>query len=435
MIQPLANMILRILSLITFAALAPLIVPGLLSAQGIILPAAGAVNRGMGGATTGTAVEAIGSMYWNPATINRLERDEVAFGFELLYGNSNISSTFPGAGSGSTDGEIGAVPAPTIAWVHHTENPNITMGLGIFTVGGFSTNYQADAGNPILSPPAALGGVGVGGIKSDALFFELVPALSVRMTERLTVGGGPIIGMGKITVDENLFGAPNADGTYPRGDGTRYHWGGGAQLGVHYVHNCCWELGANIKSPVWFEPLRYFSEDAAGLARIDTLNVTLPMTLTGGIAYRGLEHILLTADFRYFDYTSTEGLGDSASYRADGAANGLGWNDIFSMGLGAELQLTERLKGRLGYIYVSELFDDENTFFNLASELSYRHLPTVGASYDLNDHATISAAYNYVAPWQSTGPYVLPGVGSIPGSSVSTDLDVHILTVGLNVRY
>jgi long-chain fatty acid transport protein len=389
----------------------------------------------MGGATTGTAVEAIGSMYWNPATINRLESDEVGLGFELIYVNSELSSSFPGAGAGATDGEIGAMPAPTMAWVHHTDNPNVTFGMGILTVGGLASNYQADESNPILSPPASLGGVGIGGIRSEALFFELVPALSVRLTERLTVGGGPVVGLGRVSVDENPFVAANADGTYPRGDGTRYHWGGGAQLGVHYVHDGCWEFGANIKSPIWFEPLRYFSEDAAGMPRVDTLNTTLPMRVNGGVAYRGFEYILLTADARYYDYTSTETFGDAASYGPDGAAHGLGWNDLFALGLGAELQLTSRLTGRLGYTFVSELFDDEKLFFNLASELSYQHLPTVGASYDLNEHATISAAYNYVAPWESAGPYVLPGLGAVPGSSVATEYDAHILTVGLNVRY
>ncbi|RMF42610.1 MAG: hydrocarbon degradation protein, partial [Planctomycetota bacterium] len=50
-----------------------------------MLPAGGAVNRGMGGATTGTAIEAIGSMYWNPATITSLRGNEMAFGFEGVY--------------------------------------------------------------------------------------------------------------------------------------------------------------------------------------------------------------------------------------------------------------------------------------------------------------------------------------------------------------
>lgn len=408
---------------------------GVASGHGLFLPAGGAVNRGMGGATTGAAIDAVGSMFWNPATINQLGADEVGFGFELIYANQNLASTFPAAGSGSTDADTGWVPVPTIAWVHQTENPNVTFGLGILGVGGFAINAPADVTNPILSPPFALGGAGVGGIKAEAQFFELAPAFSLRLTEKLSMGVGPVVGMGKVTIDDNAFAGLNANGTYPRGDGTRFHWGLGFQLGLHYVHNCCWELGVNFKSPVWFESLEYLSEDEDGLARRDEFDLDLPTIVTTGIAYRGFQDILLAADFRYIGYGSTDGLGDSPRYQANGAANGLGWDDVFTLNLGAQLQLTERLIGRVGYIYASELFDDSSTFFNLSSELSYRHSPTCGASYQLNDHATISAAYNYLISWDSSGPYVLPGAGAIPGSSVSTDFDAHIVTVGLNVRY
>jgi len=403
--------------------------------QGIFLPAGGAVNRGMGGATTGTAIEAIGSMYWNPATISQLPTNELAFGFEAIYANYDISSTFPGVGSGTSSSEGGANPVPTIAWVHRTADPNVTFGLGIFGVGGFSTNMRADPTNPILSPPPQLGGVGVGGFKSDAQFFQLNPALSFRLTDRLSVGLGPVVGLGKVAFDENIFVGANANGAYPRGDGTRYHWGMGAQLGMHYVHNCCWEFGANVKSPTWFESMRYFSEDAQGLPRTDEVDIDLPMIVSGGLAYKGMPGKILTADVRYVDYTSTEGFGDAAEYRQDGSVSGLGWNDQLSVALGAQIQLTERLIGRMGYIYASDLIDDSNTFFNIASDLSYRHVPTVGATWKLSQIASVSFAYNYVFEWGSTGPYVFPGIGEIPGTSVTTSLDSHIAVFGVNVRY
>ena len=412
-----------------------LMLPGSVSGQGIFLQAGGAVNRGMGGATTGTAIEALGSMYWNPSTIGRLPTDELAFGFEAIYTNYELSSTFPGAGSGSTDSEIGAMPIPTIAWVHHTNNPYVTFGLGVFGVGGFATNHRADPSNPILTPPFAQGGVGLGGFNSNALFMQMNPAWSLQMTDRLSIGIGPVIGLGKVTLDENAFVPANADGTYPRGDGTRYHWGIGAQLCFHYIHDCCWEFGANVKSPTWFESFRYFSEDELGLPRTDEVDLDLPMIVSVGAAYRGIEHTVLTADVRYFDYTSTEGLGDPATYDSTGRVRGLGWNDQIAVAVGAQCRLTHCLTGRVGYIFCSQLIDDEDTFINLLSQLGYQHIPTIGATYDLNAHASFSFAYNYLIGWGMSGPYVLPGVGKIPGSKVETDLDTHLATIGINVRY
>ena len=404
-------------------------------AQGIVLHAGGSVNRSMGGATTGTGIEAIGSMYWNPATITALESDELGIGFEVLYANQNIASSFPGVGSGRSGSETGAVPSPTIAWVHQTGNPDVKFGMGIFGTGGFSINTLGNATNPVLGPPASQGGVGVGGLKSDALFFQLAPAWALRLTDRLSMGFGPTIGLGKIAFDANAFVAPNANGAYPRGDGTRFHWGLGAQIGFHFIQDCCWEYGASIKSPVWFESFRYFSEDATGLPRVDKVDFDLPMILSGGIAYKGIEYILLTADLRYFNYAAADGFGGSANYQASGAANGLGWNDQFSMAIGSQMQLTDRLTGRLGYVYMSELFDDSATFFNFAADLSYRHVFAFGGSFQLNECVSLNASYNYLFPWDSSGPYVLPGTGSIAGSSVTTEFDAHFVTVGLNVRY
>ncbi len=415
--------------------LAALAMPTVTLAQGIWLPASGAVNRGMGGATTGTAIEAIGSMYWNPATISQLETNEMAFGFECIYANQELSSTFPGVGSGASHGELGVMPVPTMAWVHHTANPNVTLGLGIFGVGGFNTNVRADATNPILSPPLAQGGVGMGGIKAEAQFFQMNPAISVQVTDRLSIAAGPVASLGRIISDGNVFAGLNANGLYPYGDGTRYHWGLGGQLGFHYVHNCCWEFGGNIKSPTWFEPFRYFGEDANGLGRTDKLNVTLPMVLTGGVAYRGFDFMVLTADVRYIDYTSTELFGDPAAYRPDGGVTGLGWKDAFSVAVGSEVQLTDRLVGRMGYIFASNIIDESTTFFNVASDLGWQHVPAVGATFQFTENASISFAYNYVASWGSTGPYVLPGVGALPGTSVTTQTDAHIGTLGVNVKY
>jgi long-chain fatty acid transport protein len=275
----------------------------------------------------------------------------------------------------------------------------------------------------------------MGRFRSEAIFFQLNPALSVQVTDRLSIAAGPVAALGRIILDDNPLAGLNLTGTYPRGDGTRYHWGLGGQLGFHYVHNCCWEFGGNVKSPTWFEPFRYYGEDAFGLARTDKVNVTLPMVLTGGVAYRGFEFMLLTADVRYFDYTSTELFGDPAAYRPDGGVTGLGWKDAFSANVGCEIQLTDRFVGRLGYMFVSGVVEDATTFFNIGSDLGYQHVPTVGASFQFSQSASISLAYNYAAPWGSTGPYVLPGVGTVPGTSVSTETDVHIGTLGVNVRY
>src|SRR5437588_8369376 len=64
-------------------------------AQGIILSGAGPVNRSMGGASTAAPLDATGALYWNPASITGLDRSEMAFGLELLFPHTTLSSSVP----------------------------------------------------------------------------------------------------------------------------------------------------------------------------------------------------------------------------------------------------------------------------------------------------------------------------------------------------
>ena len=422
----LSAIVFGVLSMLTFS---------FASGQGIVLPTSGPINRGMAGATTGAAIDALGSTYWNPATISGLDSNEIGFGLELGLAPWTVESTFPGVGSGSTNAESGAIPIPSVGWVYQTQNPRLKFGLSFAATAGYSSNLPADATNPVLSPPLALGGVGLGNVQAEATFFQVAPSFAYVLTDKLSVGFGPTVTMGRITIDDNVFAVPNANGLYPQGNGTRYHWGLGAQLGFYYQHNSLWSFGANLKTPTWMEPLRYFGETATGLPRVDKNNFDLPLIATFGTAYRPNDNSIFTVDLRYFNYTDTSGWGDDAGFNADLTANGLGWDDVFSLHLGSQVRMTQRLTARAGYLYASELFDDEDTFFNVGSDLSYQHAVSVGGSYDLSCNTQLSFAYTYTFPFESTGPFVAPGIGPIPGSSVTNDVTIHLVDFGVNVRY
>ena len=397
-----------------------------IDAQGIFLPASGAVNRGMGGATTGAAIDPIGSLYWNPATIAAFERDQVGFGFEAIYARNEVSVTVPPV-SGSISDESGAVAVPSVGWVHQTNNPNIKLGFGLFGAAGYSVNMPA---HPVLGPTI------LGRFQTDASFFQMSPSVALTLTPRLAIGFGPVINMGRIFLGQNGLVPPNLpSATFPRGNGTRYHWGLGAQLGFYYMFNDALQIGGNIKTPMWFEPFRYHSETDLGTPRVDEVSVTLPMIVSLGAAYKGFQNAIFTADVRYLNYNDADAFGDPAGFGPMFNATGLGWNDVFSVHVGSQFQVTPRLTWRMGYMYVTNLFPSSATFFNVGSDVGYRHAPTFGGSFALNESTSFSFAYNYVPDWGTTGPVVAPVVGPIPGTSVTNRTSAHIATFGINVRY
>ncbi|MDR2763008.1 MAG: hypothetical protein LBB88_10425, partial [Planctomycetaceae bacterium] len=105
-------------------------------AQGIMLRGIGAVNTSMAGVATGTPIDSAGALNWNPASISALDKSELAFGLGLIFPHTRVSSSI-GPLSGSTKGEAGTIPNPSMSfvWRRCPKSP-VTFGLGVSAIGG-----------------------------------------------------------------------------------------------------------------------------------------------------------------------------------------------------------------------------------------------------------------------------------------------------------
>ncbi len=193
------------------------------SAQyGGLLAGAGATNRSMAGASTAAPLSAAGALYWNPATISGLPRSELEAGAELLFVHTQVDSSYssnalgpsiPPIGlAGQTKSDTGVTPLPTLALAYLPEDSAFSFGLGIFAVAGFGVDYAGSTTNPALTahPPA---GIGFGPIDSDFQVLQIHPAFAFKLTDRLSIGGGPTVDLARLRVDPFILAAPdNANG-------------------------------------------------------------------------------------------------------------------------------------------------------------------------------------------------------------------------------
>ena len=382
----------------------------------------------MGGASTAAPLDAIGAIYWNPATISGLEKSETSFGVDLLFTDHQISSTI-GPNSGTTDAEPGAMPIPNIGWVHHTEIPAVTVGLGVNAIAGFKTNLPASSTNPILAPAPG----GLGRVSSEATFIQLAPVISLAVSDRMSVAAGPTITMGQLGMEPFVFAPANADGSYSPGQASRYHWGGGVQAGVYYIHDCNWHLGASIKSPTWFETFEFFGEDENGNPRVLFKDFELPLIASIGAAYNGIENTVIALDVRYFDYANAAGLGEPAVFNPT-ALDGLDWSSVLSVAAGVQRKMSDNLYVRAGYNFNQNPVKNSEAFFNIASPLIYEHTLSAGASLFLSENMAINVGYSHLFQNTRNGQVVLPGVGTVPGSEFENKLSAHFLSFGITMR-
>ena len=417
------------------------------SAQGPVLSGAGPVNRSMGSAATAAPLDATGALYWNPASISGLKSSQLELGLELLYPRSTLSSTIPANAAGpgvppigvfgQTRDEAGVFPLPTGGFVFMPADSNWTFGLGLFPSAGFGTNYPSVPGNPILTPPPP-SGLGLGPISSNYQVVQIAPTAAYKLTDRLTIGFSPLIDMARLTVTPGVFGAPNDANAdrffqYSTATATRFAWGAGFQAGVYFTASEDWSFGVSFKSPQWFEPFRFHMTDELGRGRTQELQFDSPMIVSVGTAYTGIEGLTVACDVRYLNFANTAGF-RNAGFEPTGATMGLGWNDVFSIAIGSQYQMTEKLSVRLGYTYNTNPIPSENVTFNVASPLTYQHQVGTGASYQLTDACTLSVAYYHIFYSAVNGPYLTPS-GAIPGANISTGTDVDSIIAGIRVAF
>jgi long-chain fatty acid transport protein len=397
-------------------------------AQGVIAPAAGPIQMSMGGASTAVGLDALGANMWNPAAILGLTQSEVELGNQLTFPRFLLGSQIRGAG-GTTQSDSGVVLIPGLALVYRpTDSPQIAFGMST-TVNGGGVNYPADANNPVLSPTGPLGNRTLGPIFANMGIYEISANAALQVTDKLSVGIGPIIDMAVVSFDPGFF-APaddaNGDGisTFPAATHSRPFWGGGFKAGLMYRVADYVTLGFGYTSPQWFETWIFNSRDELGNARQLSLRANLPAIYSWGVAYSNPQGLTLTTDLRYFDYKDTQLFGPAIT------AGGMGWQNVFSVAVGGQYALSERLSMRAGYVYNSDPVPTNVTLFNIQAPAITQHTISAGFSYKMNENMIASIAYAFTLPASQTGT-----LSPFPGTNVTLQSSAQSILLGLQIRF
>jgi long-chain fatty acid transport protein len=412
----------------------------------------GFINNGAGPIgrvipTVAAGIDAPGAIYWNPASISGLGRSELAAGIDAVFPQSTLASTVDagalgmglplGTMSGSDKADNSVFPLPYVGLVYQPDDSPWVFGLGIFSIGGFSVNYPASTTNPVLTPQPPRG-VGLGSIYSQLIVLEVNPVVSYRLTDHLSFGIGPALGLATAKLDPAFITSPDAARggifpTYPFGTHTPFIWGGGAEAGLFYTLEQGWRFGASIKSPRWFEKERFQSQDQIGQPRFFTFRADVPMIVSAGITYAGFDRWLFAIDTHYIDFNNAAGFRQSG-FDPTGAVTGIGWRSIWAIALGAQYRLTDGLTVRAGYTWNQNPIDSQHAFFNVASPAIVQNAFNVGATYQVTEDFSLSVVYGHAFQNSVSGPFVLPG-GSLPGTSVTNTASGDLVVFGATVRF
>ncbi|HMP80266.1 MAG TPA: outer membrane protein transport protein [Pirellulaceae bacterium] len=408
--------------------------------QGIIFPFAGPTGRAMGGASTGSHLDAIATTYWNPAAMADAGESELSVGVDLLFPSMRTDSSIPNLLAGSSTADPGPIPIPQIGWIQKTCDPCLTYGLSIATVGGAKTNYPASFTNPLFFPQSNMPGFpgGLGRVDTSVQFMQIMPSVAYMVSDNLSIGFGPTLSLGQLVVDPFVFAAPDdADGSgqprCPIGSGAKMNWGGGFQVSAYYRPQQEWSYGFTFRSPQWMERIDNLSTDENGFPRVVSIDVDLPMVISIGAAYHGIPDTIVGLDVRYVGNEAADGFGNSG-FNPDGSLAGVGFSDQYMIGVGARRRFSDLLTLGGGYTFSSSPMSDSEAMIAALAPLHYQHVYHLGGAIHVAPQASVLFAYSYSPTSTLSGPIFTP-MGAIPGSNVTTSLTVHVASLGISVRY
>jgi len=447
-----------------------------LQGQGFGIYEQGTCVMGRGGAAAAGPCGDGSAMFFNPAGLTEIDGAVVSAG---------VTGIRPfGAFTSDRTGEETDLVEKTIPVPHGYGAARIgrawTAGIGVYAPFGLETEWPAEG-------EEAFDGRFLGYDNSLQTVY-VQPTAAVRVTDRLSVGGGPFLALSNVELNQHLDlssqPVPGTDFTFGQ-LGIPFHtafadanldasWstGFGANLGVRYEVTDRVSLGARYLTPVEidYEGDAAFEQLSTGLVvpdenplgvpggtPIDVLlrqagvfssggaladqnlstTITMPGQLVVGTSVRPLPRLRFDADWVYTQWSAFDTVElDFEQPATPDEFRVENYEDTHGVHAGLEFAATERLDLRAGYFW-NEGAAPDAVVTPLLPE-GERVQGTLGVGWEPIRMITLDLAYQFLHQLDRRGRTVDPPGDSPPGVDLNNGLysfDAHLFAGTVTVRW
>lgn len=381
-------------------------------ASGYALPELSVSGLGLSNALVANPVEA-GAVPYNPSAIGFHDKSWVDVGGLLINPHFKVKTA-----SGSQDSE-GAdwLAAPLLQGVWKIDE-RWGLGLGVNAPFGLETEWKVGTFPIIpLQHPT----------KSELEIVSVVPTLSFRLNESLSLAGGADFYRVKT-------GTLNTGLSETEGDGNAWGWNlsalfrqGPWSLGVSFHSAATADLSGDFKVKPPLPPV--LNQDV-------TLDLDLPWRLQVGVRYEVNPKLAVELDLTrtgWSQFKKIEVVSDTNGRPIVTDTND--WDDANAFRFGLTYQIQPKTQLRLGYSY--DKTGQPDAHFSARVPDSDRHLFSIGVGHDYGNGWALDAGYMYVLfedrNYRSSKPYI-PGKEVNGTSGFNGDYEAHASLFGLSIR-
>lgn len=372
-------------------------------------------DQGMAGATTASS-EDTSCLIKNPAGLVRIgNRIDASYENILLHDVTMRTEGEPytNAGLGQTS-NISYIPAGNAGisyCIPGTDKYPVSVGFGMFTIGGLADNYARSRLNTAL-----LANGGNYDKMLDLRTMRFAPGIAAAFNDKLSFGATANIDLQALRTNLATSSFTETSG----GGKWDITVGAGFTLGLLYKYNDMLSLGVAYESHGW---QRHHHKYEDCLPYIDE-----PPIVSIGVSIKPIKNLELTYDTRYINWT------DVKLARLTPSQGGFGWRDQWVFAVGSEYTtFKDKLKLRLGYNYGRSPIQHNVAFTNALMPVIIEHHLTTGFSYFITKDLSLDIAWEHQFKNSMTdsGGDSADLIGT--GTKISAAAD--IISVGLGYKF
>ena len=366
-------------------------------AGGILIYEAGQEGNGLANAGAAALASDPSVLMSNPAGIAQLRGTQISANAQVILGDIRFSRDSNNQFAGNEGGNsLQYLPGASL-FISHQLDERAAIGFGMYGNFGLALDYDDDWTGRYFTQEAAVIGV------------SLQPTFAYQFTDDLSVGVGPRFMYAyyrtEMAINNNLLGVtdrPDGQLEYKDTD-----WGTGVNVGLLYKLGERTRIGLAHTSKIDLEfkdspHVRNISNPLlnAALNRLDVdsleLDMAVPQTVLLSVAHQLDEQWTLLGSLGWQDWSEFGEIGVEVDTNAAGTSRTVErrYKDTWHASLGAQYQVTPKLRWNMGVGYDSSAVDDKDRTVDNPMNETWR-LAT-GFNYQVEEGLDIHLAYTLV---------------------------------------
>ena len=301
------------------------------------------------------------AIYYNPAGLTQLVRDEFSLGAYFLSYQVDYEGPL-----GQESSEAKVYTLPHLYYGSHVKDSSLAWGLGVYSPYGLGSKWS-DTGH--LRNFAT---------ETELKYVTLAPMLAGKLTDTFSIGAGPTINYGDAHLARGLL-LPGDEFLF-EGDG----FGFGGNFGIRWQPVQKHALGLTYRSPVTVEFEGETSFKSAVPAFIPSFTgdgsteLTMPAQVVAGYSFRPTKHWNLEANVEWTQWSSFDSLAISSV--AGTFTEPMNWEDSYVISTGITRNFDSGTWVSAGYWWAQQTTPDST--YNPRVPDAALNVFSVGAGYE-----------------------------------------------------